>query len=345
MKFDFAIGNPPYQEESQGDSSGTNPVYHLFYEGAKSVANKVELITPARFLFNAGKTPKSWNEKMLFDKHFKVMMYEPNSNKVFPNIPLTGGVAVSYWDCEKSYKPIETFVPYEELRTIISRVTGQNTFKSIKDIIFVHSKFVLEKVYEINPNYKKIVGSNGKDRRVRANAMEVFNFFTDEKVKNTDIRVLGLLSNKRSYRYIDKELLEPNDWTWKYKLFVPESNGASGMLGEESARIISKPAIGFPGDGVTQTFIVIGSFVTKAEVDNLKKYILSKFTRVLLGSLKVTQRNNSVTWSNVPIQDFTENSDIDWSQSIANIDRQLYAKYGLADNEIAFIETHIKEMK
>lgn len=74
------------------------------------------------------------------------------------------------------------------------------------------------------------------------------------------------------------------------------------------------------------------------------KYILSKFTRALLGVLKVTQGNKPETWSYVPLQDFSSNSDIDWSQSIPEIDQQLYRKYGLSEEEINFIETHVKEM-
>lgn len=92
------------------------------------------------------------------------------------------------------------------------------------------------------------------------------------------------------------------------------------------------------------TFIVIGAFDTQDEAQNLYKYILSKFARVLLGALKATQRNNSITWAHVPLQNFTSSSDIDWSKSIPEIDQQLYRKYGLDDAEIEFIESHVKEM-
>ena len=64
----------------------------------------------------------------------------------------------------------------------------------------------------------------------------------------------------------------------------------------------------------------------------------------MLGTLKITQHNHKGTWVNVPLQDFTENSDIDWSKSIHDIDLQLYRKYGLDEKEIAFIESHVKEM-
>ena len=77
MKFDYVIGNPPYQQDSVGANESDTPLYHLFYQASMQVANKVELITPARFLFNAGATPKEWNEAMLNDEHFKVLFYEP----------------------------------------------------------------------------------------------------------------------------------------------------------------------------------------------------------------------------------------------------------------------------
>lgn len=125
----------------------------------------------------------------------------------------------------------------------------------------------------------------------------------------------------------------------KYKVIVPKSNG-SGALGE----VLSTPLIGEPLIGYTRTFISIGRCQTEAEAQNLLKYIKSKFCRVMLGILKITQHNDPEKWKYVPLQDFTPSSDIDWSKSVAEIDRQLYAKYGLSDEEINFIESHVKEM-
>ena len=103
--------------------------------------------------------------------------------------------------------------------------------------------------------------------------------------------------------------------------------------------------IGQPLIGHTQTFISIGKFDNKNEAEAAFKYIKSKFARALLGILKITQHNPPEKWKYVPLQDFTVNSDIDWSQSVAGIDRQLYAKHGLDEREIEFIETHVKEMR
>ena len=116
MRFDFVVGNPPYQDETLGEQKNyMPPVYHLFMDSAYSISGKVELVTPARFLFDAGSTPAVWNKKMLTDKHLKILFYEPDSSKVFPNINFRGGVAVSYRDAGKDYGEIEVFTPYKEL--------------------------------------------------------------------------------------------------------------------------------------------------------------------------------------------------------------------------------------
>ena len=108
---------------------------------------------------------------------------------------------------------------------------------------------------------------------------------------------------------------------------------------------MSTPVIAKPNEGYTQTFIGIGSFDNRTEAENALKYVKTKFARVMLGILKITQDNNRDTWRMVPLQDFTRASDLDWSKSIPEIDQQLYAKYGLDESEIRFIETHAKEME
>ena len=97
--------------------------------------------------------------------------------------------------------------------------------------------------------------------------------------------------------------------------------------------------------GATDTFISIGPFDKKNIAENVLKYIKSKFARTMLGVKKITQHNPRATWAKVPMQNFTPESDIDWSKSIFEIDQQLYRKYGLSENEINFIESKVQEMK
>lgn len=136
MKFDFVIGNPPYQDNTLGDNEGyAPPIYHLFMDESFKVANKVELITPARFLFNAGSTPKPWNKKMLNDEHFKVLKYVQKSNLVFANTDIKGGVCITYRDADKIFGKIGTFTSREELLILAEKVTKKD-FVSMCDSIY-----------------------------------------------------------------------------------------------------------------------------------------------------------------------------------------------------------------
>nr|MCR4892885.1 Eco57I restriction-modification methylase domain-containing protein [Lachnospiraceae bacterium] len=135
MKFDFCIGNPPYQEDRIGDSNTATPVYNSFIDAAYEVSEKTMLITPARFLFNAGYTPKEWNKKMLNNEHLKVVSYMPNSGSVFNGVEIKGGVAVTYRDEQKVLGPIRVFTQYEEVNEILNKVLNIEGFESIMNIV------------------------------------------------------------------------------------------------------------------------------------------------------------------------------------------------------------------
>ena len=337
MKFDFIIGNPPYQEETEGTSD--KPIYNDFMDGSFEISDKVMLITPARFLFNAGKTPKLWNQKMLNDEHIKVVYYEQNSSAVFLNTDIKGGVAITYRDRNKDYGAITTFSTYPELNSILHRVLNQKPNHFIDELIYLQNKFNLEKLYNDYPEYKSIIGSGGKEKRLTTPIFSQLKVFHEEEI-NGYIKILGLIKNKRVYKFVDKTYLDTHENLYKYKVIIPASNG-SGAIGE----VLSTPLIGSPLIGYTQSFIGIGAFDTYIEAEACYKYIKSKFARTMLGILKITQHNHKDTWKYVPVQDFTPNSDIDWTKSIPEIDRQLYAKYGLDETEIEFIESHVKEME
>lgn len=342
MKFDFVIGNPPYQDETIGDNATyAPPVYHLFINSAYEVGEKVELITPARFLFNAGSTPKAWNKQMLEDEHLKILHYEQKSDKIFSNTDIKGGVCISYHDKTKNFGAIQTFTPYSELNSIFRKVISTNDFETIMPYVFIQIRFNLEELYKNFPNAKNSIGSNGKDKRLEKNIFsKVPEPFTENKVNSDDIQVIGIMNNKRIWRYIPKKYIEmQHENLNKYKVILPTSNG-SGAIGE----VLSTPLIGTPLIGYTRSFISIGAFDTENEAENCLKYIKSKFSRTMLGVLKITQDNNRDVWKYVPLQDFTAQSDIDWTKSVADIDRQLYQKYGLTQQEIDFIETKVKEM-
>lgn len=344
MKFDYIIGNPPYQDETLGDNATyAPPIYHLFLDEAYKIADRVELIHPARFLFNAGSTPKDWNKKMLSDEHLKVLYYEQNSSKVFSNTDIKGGVAITYRDETENFGAIETFTALDELNNIMRKVYHFAGFSSFSSIVITRTAYRLtKKMHDDNPSAVNQL-SNGHPYDMSTNIFDRLPqiFFAMKPNDEYDyIQILGREENKRVYKYIRREYVNNVVNLEKYKVFVPKANG-SGALGE----VLTTPLIGQPLIGHTESFISIGCFDRQEEADACYKYICTKFARCLLGVLKVTQDNPPEKWKYVPLQDFTVNSDIDWSQSVAGIDRQLYAKYGLDEREIEFIETHVKEMK
>ncbi len=339
MKFDFVIGNPPYQDETVGDQKTfAAPIYDKFLDSAYKVADRVEMIHPARFLFNAGGTQKSWNRKMLDDPHLKVLWYESDSSNVFSNTDIKGGIAITYRDATQNFGAIETFTVFPELNSVRQKV-WKDVQGSLSDIVSNRGQYRFSDLaYEEQPEEMKKV----TDPRISAPVFERMpELFTEEKPDDGHeyIQIYGNLGRVRVYRWFRKDYLKDIEGLYKYKVLVPAANG-SGALGET----LSTPVIGQPLIGHVETYISIGSFDTLPEAEAALKYVKSKFARTLLGVLKITQHNSKPVWKYVPLQDFTSASDIDWSKSIPEIDQQLYVKYGLDEKEIAFIESHVKEM-
>ena len=343
MKFDYVIGNPPYQDNTLGENDTfAPPIYNAFMDAAYEVADKVELIHPARFLFNAGSTPKAWNQKMLNDEHFKVLYYEQDSGKVFSNTDIKGGVAVTYHDNTQNFGAIETFTPYLELNAILKKALNVADFKSMSEIVITRTAYRLtDKMHADHPEALSQL-SKGHAYDMSTNIFDRLpQIFYDEKPNDGQeyIQILGRENNSRVYKYIRKDYVNSPINLLKYKILMPSANG-NGQLGET----LSAPVVCSPNIGGTETFIGIGLCENMFEVEAVLAYIKTKFTRALLGILKITQHITPEKWKYVPLQNFTENSDIDWSVSIAEIDRQLYKKYNLTQEEIDFIESHVKEM-
>lgn len=341
-KFDVVIGNPPYQKDSTGTATFNMPVYHLFMDAAYEVATKAVLITPARFLFNAGYTPKDWNAKMLSDRHLSVPHYVPNSDDLFPGTDIKGGIVVTYRDVSREVEPIGVFTKYPELNTILHKVveTGIHSLTTL-GITSGRSYRYTEKTHEDYPQASELLTA-GHHYVVGTSAFQRVPFLyhvTPPSDGHKYVQVLGLDGKKRAFRWIRSEYLTGPAALSKWKVAVTKANG-SGAFGET----LSTPVVIAPGSAATETFITIGAFDTKDEADACLTYVKSKFARTMLGVLKITQDNTAKVWTYVPAQDFTVNSDIAWTKPIPEIDAQLYAKYGLHAEEVAFIEANVNPM-
>lgn len=340
--FDFAIGNPPYQDEKRSDSPRALPLYDKFMDVAYEVADKAMLITPARFLFNAGFTSKEWNKKMLADEHLKVISFEAKSQNVFPNTQIPGGVAITYRDNNIEFGKIGEFIPFEELRRIVKKCKSEHVMSELissRDLFHYTSCF-----FEKYPEKKEM---NNGNNVVNSNAFEKHeDVFTSSPTHEDDICFLGRYQNQRAKRFILREYIEENPYTLQNKVIFAQTNGGAGTITDgKAAAVMGTPTVAGPLSGFTDSFICIGVGTDKDAAQNCIKYIKTKFMRALLATLKRTGSITKDKWANVPVQDFSSHSDINWNTSIKNIDKQLYKKYGLSDEEINFIETHVKEME
>ena len=360
MKFDAVVGNPPYQDSTDGYNR-QEPIYQYFYDSAESIGEKYCLISPARFLFNAGLTKKEWNLKMLNHPNLRVLYYNPNSNELFQNTEIKGGVAAILFDRNKIFDAIKKFIPNDHLKKIASHFEdnqvdnlpsiifgGRSDLKFNAEFIKAYPNSIADRLRQIQEKHPEVteLGPN-EEHELKSSTLEVLPYvFKNDKPSNPTefYRILGLVNGKRAWRWIEKKHMQPrypNDNNIEnWKVFIPESNG-SGSFGEA----LSSPAIGEPSDSSTPTFISFGKFNTQEEANNASNYIKTKLVRSLLGILKITQHNPKSNWSYIPIQDFTNKSDIDWSKTISEIDQQLYKKYGLTKEEIDFIEENVQPME
>ena len=195
------------------------------------------------------------------------------------------------------------------------------------------------------------LGAN-EEYELKSSTFEALPYAFHDSVDNPEeyYHLLGLIDSQRVWKYTKRIYMSArypeNNNIEKYKVFVSESDGAAGQVGDPvPARILGKPEIGKPGDSATSTFISVGAFATEEEAINCSKYMRTRFLRCLIGLLKVTQHNPPSVWAYVPIQDFSNTSDINWNCSIEDIDKQLYEKYNLDLFEQAFIEKYIQQME
>lgn len=342
MKFDYCIGNPPYQILDGGAQASAKPVYQYFSLAAREIADVVCLIQPSRWM-TGGKGLDIYRAEMLNDKHIKMINDFASSKSVFNNVDIKGGVCIYIRD--KNY--------IGKCKCIRNNIDGkEESFRFLRsgnDDIFIREPILVsikDKVTEKDFESASRIVSAAKAYGLRADTMRDAGKyglpeFKDEEQPN-GYKILGLIDgHNRGYKYLPKDYPIPqkNEGLLKYKVFVAEAYGC-GEIGEK----MSTPVLSTPGELCTETFLQVGPFETKIEAENCLKYIKTKFLRTLVGIIKQTQHTTQRVYKYVPLQDFTKNSDIDWTKSISDIDQQLYKKYGLSENEIKFIEEKVKSM-
>lgn len=344
VKFDVVIGNPPYQESDGGANASASPTYHYFVEVAKALTPQyISLIMPSRW-YSGGKGLDSFRDKMLSDIHIRQILDFPNPEEVFPSTNIRGGVCVVNWDKSwNSNKNLTRVITFE------NNVIKNDVHRTIKfddlDIFIRNSTSVeiIEKINKVTPLHegrisdfaspRKPYGFSGffiRDERFHADAS-----FLQNPVKCYGKGVVGFVERD--------EIKVKTEWVDKWKIFTARANNIGTELNDDNFNTI----IGEPGTICTETYIVIGADLNLDEgsAQNLSEYLKTKFSRLLHGIAKSSHDAARTTYKFIPLQNFSNDSDIDWSKSISEIDQQLYRKYKLSEEEIMFIEENVKEME
>lgn len=343
MKFNAVVGNPPYQVMDGGAGASATPVYNKFVDIAKKMnPNYISMIMPARW-YAGGKGLDDFRNEMLNDKRISILHDFFDAKECFQNVEIKGGICYFLWNYNWSSKC------YIFSHTANGKVTTSNRFlRDENDDIFIREKIQVEikrKVCNLMQIPFSNIVSSMKPYGLRGD------FFKNQKKYNlppirttyqkNDITIWGLdEKQKRVKRFVNSNYPLPKhkDLT-SYKIFIPRNFG-TGKLEDN----IFTTIIGRPDDACTETFVQISPFENLLAATNCDKYLKTKFVRLLIGIRKQDQAAGRIVYQFVPLQDFTEGSDIDWSKSIEEIDKQLYAKYNLTEEEISFIESMIKPM-
>lgn len=346
MHFDAVVGNPPYQENisNKGNASLAKQLFPYFVIGAINLKVKyVSLITPSRW-FTADAQDKSFLKLRTFVKennHLRKIYNFLDNRSLFPGVSIG---PVNYFLYDSFYNGN---IDFYECNANKMNMTVRPLFEDGLDIVISMNEMVsiVEKVKKMSKENEGFINLlHGR------NAFGIVGKESELEKISKEIEFHGAVALYCAHeviRYVKRESISKNlEMVDKWKVFTSKGNGGAGVINEiKSVSVIGKAYVGKPNSVCTDSLIPIGPLNSETESINVKKYMSTKFLRFLVGVLKVSQNIYQNVYKFVPMQDFTDSSDIDWSQPVQRVDKQLYEKYGLTDKEISFIEEKIQVME
>lgn len=344
MNITTLVGNPPYQLE--GGSGGNNdaPIYQKFSNFVKKATKRYNLmIIPARWIA-AGRENLlgEFRREMLSTKTLQEFVNIPSTSYFGDDIELKGGSC--YYLDDNTYNGMCNYVLEEDGRKDSIKMNLNNFDILIREpktadiVIKVEAKSKNNNVKTLDT----IISSDtpfGIPSNPRTSPKNPFNVYTNRTVEHNTL-LYHIESNRRKVEYVCKSDISKNVKDIdKIKVFLAGSGGSGN-----DKLVLAQPELAMENSVCSQSYLYV-SFDTLQEAQNFIKYIKTKFLRILVSAMKITQSAPKRIYKFVPLQDFTDNSDIDWSKSIEEIDKQLYKKYNLTQEEISFIENRIRPMK
>ncbi len=340
MDFDAIIGNPPYQLEGGSGGNNDSPMYQYFAELSNKLNPKYSsLIMPARW-FAAGRENLlgDFRKDMLSNKNLSKLYVYTQSRDVFPNVEIKGGVCYYLLDSNHNGK-----CDYHLIHDGIHEKYDRNLDDFdvlIRDPIFAA---IVKKVndYDLNSKFKvdSIIsndtpfGISSNVRNSTKNQIIVYQEPTSEH--NTKLYHIEKLVRKIEYINRNTVTKHKEDID-SYKVFIPGAGGSGN-----DPIVLGKPEFADKNSVCSQSYLY-AKFESEIEARHFIKYIKTKFFRTLVAAIKISQSAPNRVYRFVPMQDFTNNSDINWDSNIDIIDQQLYKKYGITIEEMNYIDENIK---
>lgn len=343
MKFNVIVGNPPYQQSDGGAQASAKPIYNLFVDVAKQLSpSNIAMIMPTRW-FAGGKGLDTFRSQMLNDIHISELHDFLKPDLIFQNINLRGGICYFHWD--KGYdNSIDLTKVFTYKDDLIPKINERSLKTEDSDILIRHS-VAIEIIKKINstPGFTSFENHISPRRPFDIDANIVKNtkkYRSDKKGLKNPVICFG--KGKQTGFLEREEIAKNTEWIDRFKVFTPRANNIGTELNDDNLNSF----VGNPNTICTESYLVIGVDLelNQSSATNLCKYLTTKFARFQHSLGKASQDATSKTFRFVPTQNFTSESDIDWSKSTQEIDKQLYAKYKLTNEEIEFIESMIKPM-
>jgi len=333
VNFDVVLGNPPYQVSDGGAQASARPIYHNFVDISKKVEPSfMSLIMPTRW-YAGGKGLDEFRNDMLNDTSIAELHDFLHPEEVFPDTNNRGGVCYLLWDHKHEKTDSDVRIVSHEGNGVVKTSTRKLRYKDLdifirnSEAISILNKVIVDETVDTMEHHISPRRPFGLD----GNFIKTADFKKEVTGMTDPVKCYG---KAKTVGYVERSNIPSHtEWIDKWKVFMPYANNIGTELNDDNQNTF----VVAPKSICTETFLIAGMDMDldEASATNLSNYLRTRFARFLLSMAKISQHGTSKTYRFVPTQDFSR----------AWTDEDLYAKYGLTEEEIAFIESMIKPME
>jgi hypothetical protein len=330
MKFDVIVGNPPYQIAADAAGKNVVPIYNLFVTQAMTLSPRLlTMVIPSRWM-TGGRGLDEFRELMLSDRQLSHLVDYPNSAELFPSVDIKSGVCFFLWDSEHNgpcatttYRSGLAYGPIDRELDEFDVLVRDSRALPILHRVLAQGEPGMSQITSVRDPFGSILGSN-------------YTGFSSTK-RSKDIRfVLNQSSSESVKLWIKRsEVTRNEDLIDEWKVFLPKAGPGNSGGHVIPDVVIGRAVVAEPGSACSATYLVVGPLASEAESRSVCSYLRTRFARFLISLRKPSQNTTRETYAWVPQQTW----DREWT------DEELYAKYGITDDEIEYIESMIRPME